>query len=76
MKDPFKARNFQVFRDEFDRKTAVDCDEIAAVREVFRATELPYRRLRMWELTLRSGAVVCIEYDVRIEDLLTVLDIQ
>lgn len=73
MRDPLKARHIKVFTDENGRKTAVDCDEVALVRKVckYRATHL---QGYLWELTLRSGATVCIDYDVMLEDLLVVLD--
>ncbi len=65
----------KIFTDENDHKVAVDCDEVAMVRQVCKLTDVPYRRLSMWELTLRSGAKVVIDYDVLLEDFLIVLGI-
>lgn len=73
MRDETKARHIKVFRDERDNKIAVDCDEVVLVRQVCKVKDARIVG-HMWELTLRSGETLCIDYDVVIDDLLIVLD--
>ena len=68
-KDPLKARNIQIVMDSDGHTAAVDVDEIALVRNV---GKVDGARIvgRIWELTLKSGATVCIDYEVPLEDML------
>lgn len=73
MRDETKARHIRIFTDENGRKVAVDCDEISLVQQIRKYDGI--RRIGyMWALTLRSGATVCVDYDVLIEDILVMLD--
>ena len=73
MRDDLKARNIQIMMDVRGYTVAVDADEIAMVRSVARIdASVPGARIvgRVWELTLKSGATVCVDYEVPLQDML------
>lgn len=75
MRDPMKARNIKILMDHLGHEVAMDTDEIVLVRSVSKAFEnSAVIERRIWELTLRSGATVVVDYDVSMEEILEMLD--